>query len=102
MNFNIVKIAKAEHNRSMEPIHLGSEEHVRAAFRQGEDAVIALLNETLGKLAESIQILEDQIAKNSSNSSKPPSSDGEKRRRGVCVNPVARKAVDNLVIKGIR
>jgi len=55
---------------------LPSEAEVRAAFREGEEAVIKLFFETLGKLAERIQNLEDQLAKNSRNSGKPPSSDG--------------------------
>lgn len=60
----------------MEPLRLPSEADVRAAFREGEEAVIKLFFETLGKLAERIQKLEDQLAKNSRNSGKPPSSDG--------------------------
>jgi transposase len=60
----------------MEPLRLPSEAEVRAAFREGEEAVIKLFFETLGKLAERIQNLEDQLAKNSRNSGKPPSSDG--------------------------
>jgi len=65
LNINIVKIAKAEHNRGMEPLRLPSEEEIRAAYRQGEDAVVRLFFETLGKLAERVQRLEDLIAKNS-------------------------------------
>jgi hypothetical protein len=38
--------------------------------------VIVLFQATMLALAERIQKLEDQLAKNSSNSSKPPSSDG--------------------------
>lgn len=60
----------------MEPIQLPSEGEIRAAFREGEEAVIKLFFATFGKLAERIRRLEDQIAKNSKNSSKPPSSDG--------------------------
>lgn len=53
-----------------------SEAEVRAAFREGEEAVIKLFFETLSKLAERIQNLEDQLAKNSHKSGKPPSRDG--------------------------
>lgn len=60
----------------MERLRLPSEAEVRAAVREGEEAVIKLFFEALGKLAERIQSLEDQLAKNSRNSSKPPSSDG--------------------------
>ncbi|HLA98811.1 MAG TPA: hypothetical protein VJL34_10185 [Anaerolineales bacterium] len=49
----------------MEPLRLPSEEEIRAAYRQGEDAVVRLFFETLGKLAERVQRLEDLIAKNS-------------------------------------
>jgi hypothetical protein len=79
MNFNIAKNIKAEHNIVMEPLRTPSEAEIRAAYREGEDAVVRLFSETLGKMAERIQRLEDQIAKNSSNSSKPPSSDGLKK-----------------------
>src|SRR4030042_428456 len=64
----------------MEPLRIPSEAEIRAAFREGEDAVVRLFYETLGKLTERIQRLEDQIAKNSGNSSKPPSSDGLKKK----------------------
>jgi transposase len=60
----------------MEPMHIPSEAEIRDAARQGEDAVVALVFATFGKLAERIQKLEDQLAKNSRNSGKPPSSDG--------------------------
>ena len=64
----------------MEPLRIPSEAEIRAAYREGEDAVVKLFYETFSKLAERIQRLEDQIAKNSGNSSKPPSSDGLKRK----------------------
>ena len=64
----------------MEPLQIPSEAEIRAAYRVGEDAVVKLFYDTLGKLAERIRRLEDQIAKNSGNSSKPPSSDGLKKK----------------------
>jgi transposase len=64
----------------MEPLRLPSDEEIGAAYDQGKEAVIALFHQTLGKLAERVQRLEDQIAKNSGNSSKPPSSDGLKKK----------------------
>jgi len=64
----------------MEPVHLPSEEEISAAYDQGKEAVIALMATTFQKLAERIQALEDQLAKNSRNSSKPPSSDGLKKK----------------------
>jgi transposase len=72
----------------MEPLRLPTEEEVRAVARQGEDAVVelvfGLVNNWIGvlrQLEERIQALEDQLAKNSSNSGKPPSSDGFKKPR---------------------
>jgi transposase len=63
----------------MEPLRLPTEEEVRAAVREGEEAVITLvasLVKVIEVLAARQQALEDQIAKNSRNSGKPPSSDG--------------------------
>ena len=93
----------------MEPPRLPTEEEVRTAARQGEDAVVALVvnlvsnwigvlqqqqeqlhqqletaqaqQETIQRLEERVQALEDQLAKNSRNSGKPPSSDGLKKPR---------------------
>lgn len=64
----------------MEPLRLPSDEEIGAAYEQGKEAVIELFHRTLGNLAERVQRLEDQIAKNSGNSSKPPSSDGLKKK----------------------
>lgn len=62
-------------------------EVIRAAYRQGEEAVIALVEdllkaqaEAIGKLESRIKVLEDQASKDSHNSSKPPSGDGFKKR----------------------
>jgi transposase len=71
----------------MEPLRLPTEEEVRAAARQGEDAVVELVIELknnwvgiIRQLERRVQELEDQLAKNSGNSSKPPSSDGLKKK----------------------
>lgn len=66
----------------MEQLHLPNEEEVRAALREGEEAVIALvasLVKVIEVLATRQQAMEDQLAKNSRNSGKPPSSDGFNR-----------------------
>jgi len=63
----------------MTPIHFPTEDEIRQAYHQGEEAVVALFREIILNmhiLAERVQKLEDHVAKNSSNSGKPPSSDG--------------------------
>jgi len=63
----------------MEPIKIISEAEIRAVYHQGEEAVVSLIqsmNQSLLLLSAKVQALEDQLAKNSHNSSKPPSSDG--------------------------
>lgn len=65
-------------NQDMEPIRIVSDEEARAIYRLGEDAVVELIhsmNQNFIIVAKRIQVLEDQLAKNSSNSGKPPSSD---------------------------
>jgi transposase len=66
----------------MEPIHLPSEDDVREAYHQGEEAIVQLfqsVNQVILQLMARVQALEDQKAKNSNNSNKPPSSDGLKK-----------------------
>lgn len=63
----------------MTPIHLPTEDEIRQAYQQGEEAVVALFREMILNMhiiAERVQKLEDHLAKNSGNSGKPPSSDG--------------------------
>jgi len=65
---------------------LPREEEIRTAYQEGEDAVLALFNqlekevislaETLKDQAEAIKELKAKLSKDSSNSGKPPSSDG--------------------------
>ena len=55
------------------------EAEVRSAYREGENAVVSLFEQiavTVKQLAERVQALEDQLVKNSSNHSKPPSNNG--------------------------
>jgi len=63
----------------MEPRVVPTPDEIRAVYAQGETAVIALVEDQTKQihlLAARVQALEDQLAKNSQNSSKPPSSDG--------------------------
>jgi len=66
----------------MKPSELPSADDIHASYEQGEATVRALF-ETQAKVIRAlearIQALEDQLAKNSRNSSKPPSSDGLKK-----------------------
>lgn len=53
-----------------------SETDIRAAYQQGVEAVILLFQQTFLELSERLQQVEDRLSKNSSNSGKPPSTDG--------------------------
>ena len=68
----------------MTPLSLPTDDDVRAVYHQGKDAVVALFSELrtmIRQLEARIQALEDQLAKNSGNSGKPPSSDGLRKPR---------------------
>ena len=63
---------------------LPPDDEVRAVYRQGEDAVVALVGEwraLIRQLETRVQALEDQVAKNRRNSGQPPSSDGLRKPR---------------------
>ena len=82
LNFNIAKYKKAVENRDMPTLRISTDEEIRAIVREGEDAVVALVSElvqAIAILAKRVQELEDKLAKDSHNSSKPPSSDGMKK-----------------------
>ena len=66
----------------MNPSLLPTREEIHTAYEQGEEAVLVVfdvLTRTIRDLKARNQALEDQLAKNSRNSSKPPSSDGLRR-----------------------
>jgi transposase len=63
----------------MKPSLLPTREEVHAAYHEGEESVLRLfdvLAKTVRDLEGQNQVLKDQLAKNSRNSSKPPASDG--------------------------
>ena len=66
-------------NSVMSKLVMPTREEIHQAYLAGEEAVVVLFERTIGRLVERVQALEDQLAKNSRNSSKPPSSDGLKK-----------------------
>ena len=68
----------------MTPRDLPTPDDVHTAYVQGEEAVLALveaLTALILNLQARVNALEDQLGKNSHNSSKPPSSDGLQKPR---------------------
>ena len=68
----------------MTEAHLPTPDEVRAAYREGEEAVVRLFMELVAmyQMQEArIQALEARLNKDSHNSSKPPTSDGLKKPR---------------------
>jgi hypothetical protein len=91
LNNTIVKIVQMGQNQDVETLRLPDVEEIDAAYEEGKAAVVALIlemasewsstfqrqqvvvleqQETIAKLEERVQALEDQLAKNSQNSSK--------------------------------
>ena len=69
---------------AMTPQGFPTSEAVRAAYVQGEEAVLALVGTLIAlilNLQARVNALEDQLRNNSRNSSKPPSSDGLQKPR---------------------
>lgn len=68
----------------MNQLNLPTPEQVHAVYQQGEETVVVMvlqLVSVIQQLEGRVQTLEDQLAKNSGNSSKPPSSDGLSKPR---------------------
>jgi transposase len=64
-------------------IQLPSRNDIESSYNQGIDAVVCLVEglvKTINELVDTNQKLNDQISKNSGNSSLPPSSDGLKKK----------------------
>lgn len=63
----------------MTKVQLPNSDEIREVYHAGEEAVVNLFEQlvtVIRQLESRVQRLEDQLAKNSHNSSKPPSSDG--------------------------
>jgi len=58
-------------------MNIHTRDEIRAAYRQGEEAIIQLFE----RLIQELQAQQDRLSKNSKNSSKLPSSDGFKKHR---------------------
>lgn len=86
MGYGFEKIYRSEGSpllNEKEPKLNISEADIRAVYREGEDAVVALvasLLEHIQRLEGRLEKLENQQQKTSRNSSKPPSGDGFKKR----------------------
>lgn len=73
----------------MTSTRIPSEEEIRQAIQQGDEAVIELWRETVPALAERIQKLEDQLAENESNSQKLLVSDTNRKRLLTILGTIA-------------
>ena len=58
-------------------MHTPNRDEIHAAYQQGGGAIVQLFDQ----LIQELQTLQDQLNKNSKNSSNPPSSDGIKKPR---------------------
>lgn len=80
-----------------------SRDEIRAIYRQGEDAVIVLVEmlvERLNNLEQRVNKLEAQRSKDSHNSSKPPSSDFNRPNQRSLRKKTGRKSGGQLGHKG--
>ena len=59
-------------NSTMTRFVMPSRKEIHKAYLQAEEAVVALFERTIAQLAARVTALEEQQAKNSRNSSKPP------------------------------
>ena len=79
----------------MEPLQLPTKAEMKAIYQEGEEAVLAVMESMVAAiraLETRVKELEDQISKNSQNSSKPPSSDGLKRKNRSLRKPSGKES----------
>ena len=79
-----------------------TQEFIESLMKQNQMQLeqIEKLNQTIAELNATIKELREQLNKNSGNSSKPPSSDGFKRKSTrVCAKKAVRNAADRKDIK---
>jgi transposase len=62
-------------------MYIPTHKEIRAAYKQGEEAIVQLFDRFIREVRAELQAMQDQLNKNSKNSSKPPFSDGLKKPR---------------------
>lgn len=80
----------------MEKVQLPSNDEIRKLYQAGEEPVVAAFVQLVAlvrQLENRVQRLEDQVAKNSNNSSKPPSSDGLGKGKNQSLRQASGRAV---------
>jgi hypothetical protein len=68
-------------------MNIPTRDEIRAAYRQGEEAIIQLVE----RLIQELQAQQDRLNRTSKNSSKPPSSDGFKKHRTKSTRKIGSK-----------
>jgi transposase len=80
----------------MRKVELLSSDEIRKLYQAGEEAVVIAFEQmvaVIGQLEQRVQSLEDQLTKNSNNSSKPPSGDGLGKGKTQSLRQASGKAV---------
>lgn len=80
----------------MTKAHLPSSDEIRKLYHAGEEAVVVAFEQlvaVIDQLEQRVQSLEDQLAKKSNNSSKPPSSDGYGKGKSQSLRKASGRAV---------
>jgi transposase len=80
----------------MTKIQLPNSDEIRKLYQAGEESVVVAFEQLVAvihQLENRVQSLEDQLAKNSNNSSKPPSSDGYGKGKKQSLRKASGRAV---------